>query len=330
MEPAPATPKYTFTVFTATRNRAHTLPRVYESLKSQTFRDFEWLIVDNESTDGTSELVTSWQQESLFPIRYIRHANRGQQGSRNRAAAEAWGELFLTLDSDDSCPPTTLERFKFHWDSIPDDARPGFSGVTGHTADVQGNREGTAFPFDPTDSDSLEIRLKHKVKGEKFGFQRTAVMREFPLPEIDGYTGLMPNSIAWNAIARKYKTRYVNEELKTYYTDQVVSLSRPVNHLEDVPGTLIESRSVINDDLRWLRYAPWTFYLKAAKYSRSALHAGLSLRAQLGELRSTGTRLLWLIALPLGFLVYVAERLGVAHLLPGPRERDIARRSSRT
>ena len=47
MESAPAAPKYTFTVFTATRNRAHTLPRVYESLKSQTFRDFEWLIVDN-------------------------------------------------------------------------------------------------------------------------------------------------------------------------------------------------------------------------------------------------------------------------------------------
>ncbi len=45
-------------------------------------------------------------------------------------------------------------------------------------------------------------------------------MREFLLPEIEGYTGLMPNSIAWNAIARKYKTRYVNEVLKTYYRGQ--------------------------------------------------------------------------------------------------------------
>ena len=64
-------PSFTFTVFTATRNRAHTLPRVYESLKAQTFRDFEWLIIDNESTDGTPDLVARWQDEAPFPVRYI-------------------------------------------------------------------------------------------------------------------------------------------------------------------------------------------------------------------------------------------------------------------
>ena len=78
-DPSPGSP--TFTVFTATHNRRHTLPRVYDSLKAQTFRDFEWLIVDNESTDGTPELVAGWQQELSFPIRYIYHTNRGQQGS---------------------------------------------------------------------------------------------------------------------------------------------------------------------------------------------------------------------------------------------------------
>ncbi len=317
---------YTFTVFTATRNRAHTLPRVYESLKAQTFRDFEWLVVDNASTDGTPELVARWQQEGALPIRYISHENRGQQGSRNRAATEARGELFVTLDSDDSCPPTTLERFKYHWDSIPNDVRHRFSGVTGHTADEHGVMVGSNFPFDPTDSDSLEIRYRYKVKGEKFGFQRTAVMREFPLPEIEGYTGLMPNNIAWNAIARNYKTRYVNEILKTYWQDQTTSLSRPTNHLDDVPGALTEARSMLNHDLRWLRYSPVTFYLKAAKYSRCAFHAGLSLAQQVRQLTSATSRLLWLAALPLGFALYVSERLGVGHLLPGPRERTVAAR----
>ena len=50
-----------FTVYTPTYNRAHTLHRCYESLKVQTFRDFEWLIVDDGSTDGTAELVAGWQ-----------------------------------------------------------------------------------------------------------------------------------------------------------------------------------------------------------------------------------------------------------------------------
>ncbi len=85
--------RYTFTVYTGTRNRAHTLDLPYESLKAQTFRDFEWLIVDNDSTDGTAALVARWQAEAHFPIRYIRHANRGHHGSSNRAVKEARGDL---------------------------------------------------------------------------------------------------------------------------------------------------------------------------------------------------------------------------------------------
>lgn len=49
-----------FTVFTPTYNRAHTLYRVYDSLVSQTFRDFEWFVVDDGSTDGTKTLVSDW------------------------------------------------------------------------------------------------------------------------------------------------------------------------------------------------------------------------------------------------------------------------------
>jgi glycosyltransferase involved in cell wall biosynthesis len=322
-------PAFTFTVFTGTRNRAHTLPRVYESLKAQTFRDFEWLIIDNESTDGTPELIARWQAEADFPIRYIYHANRGQHGSANRGAQEARGELFLRFDSDDSCEPNALERLKHHWDSIPPDERHRFAGVTVLTNNERGEIHGTRFPFDPTDSDSIEIRYRYKVQGEKWGVLRTEIAREFPFPEIPGYVGLMPSSIVWNAIARRYKTRYVNEALKIWYQDQPTTLTKPVNYLDDAPGALIESRSMLNDDLKWFRYAPGTFFLKAAKYARSAFHAGTSAVGQFRELRSPGARLLWLAALPLGFVIYLAERLGIAHLLPGPRERSIARASSR-
>lgn len=321
----PAPPlTFTFTVFTGTRNRAHTLPRVYESLKAQSFRDFEWLIVDNESDDGTPELVAGWEREAPFPIRYIYHANRGKHGSMNRAVAEARGQLFLTFDSDDSCSPHALARLKFHWDSIPFDIRHRFSGVSGHTSDELGVMHGTPFPFDPTDSDSLEIRFKYKVKGENWGFHRTDVMREFPFPEIDGYTGLMPSPIVWCAIARKYKTRYVNEALKIWWQDQATSLSRPGSHLDDIPGTLIESRLMMNNSLRWLPYDPRTFFFRSVLYARSAFHARISLRAQAAAFPSLPARLLWLAGIPVGFVIFLAERHGLVHLLPGRARRGRA------
>jgi glycosyltransferase involved in cell wall biosynthesis len=58
---------YRFTVFSSTYNRAHTLPYVHESLKHQTFQDFEWLIVDDGSTDETQELIKVWQKRKNFP-----------------------------------------------------------------------------------------------------------------------------------------------------------------------------------------------------------------------------------------------------------------------
>ena len=58
------------TLFTPTYNRAHLLPVLYKSIQRQTYRDFEWLIVDDGSVDETENLVTTWLNENDFPIRY--------------------------------------------------------------------------------------------------------------------------------------------------------------------------------------------------------------------------------------------------------------------
>ncbi len=82
------TTSMTFTVFTATYNRAHTLHRVYNALQQQTFRDFEWLVVDDGSTDNTEALVRRWQMESAFPIHYIMQPNGGKHSAHNRSLPE--------------------------------------------------------------------------------------------------------------------------------------------------------------------------------------------------------------------------------------------------
>ncbi len=301
-----ATPK--FTVFTPTFNRAHTLGRVHDSLKVQTFTDFEWLIVDDGSDDETTELVTGWTEASPFPIHYLRQTNQGKHMAFNLGVREARGELFLSLDSDDGCVPTALERFKHHWDAIPADERPGFSAVTALCLDQHGDLVGTAFPTSPLDSDALEIQYRHKLKGEKWGFHRTSVLREFPFPEMPGES-FVSERLVWDRIAIRYRTRYVNEPLRIYHTgDGNPNLSgedrQPARHADMYQ---LVWRAQLTEQLRWLRYAPLRFAIAAVQFSRFTLHRGVSLRRELRTLPGP-SRVLCLITLPAALGLYARDQ----------------------
>ena len=97
------------TVFTPAYNRAVTLPRLYESLLRQTCFDFEWLIIDDGSSDDTSRLIHSFTGEGKFPVRYVYKENGGKHTAHNLALEEAEGEWFLCVDSDDTLAPDAVE-----------------------------------------------------------------------------------------------------------------------------------------------------------------------------------------------------------------------------
>ncbi|MDM9381274.1 glycosyltransferase family 2 protein [Chlorogloeopsis sp. ULAP01] len=299
--------QYVFTVFTATYNRAYTLPRVYESLKAQTYCDFEWLIIDDGSTDNTKELVEQWQEENQFPIRYIYQQNGGLHIALNRGARVAQGELFLQLDSDDSCVPEALERLKYHWDSIPLDKRENFTGVTGLCNDQYGNIVGNLFPYHPIDSDVLEIRYRFKVIGEKWGFNRTDILRQFPYSEeIRG--GYISQNVIWNKIARQYKTRFVNEFLRIYWTDQPSIMRNTSNPGKNALGERLSLLTILNEEIDWFKFAPVSFLRAAIHYSRFSFHLNIAITDQMSNIAPMLGKLLWLIVLPIGYLLYFKDK----------------------
>lgn len=91
------------TIFTPTYNRAELLPRLHKSLQEQTNKNFEWIVVDDGSTDNTKEVIENiiLQQENDFPIRYFYKENGGKHTAINRGVREANGDLFFIVDSDD-------------------------------------------------------------------------------------------------------------------------------------------------------------------------------------------------------------------------------------
>ena len=102
---------YKVTVFTPTYNRAYILENLYRSLQRQSCTDFEWLIVDDGSSDDTQALVESWQaEENPFPIRYVYQENGGKCRAINRGLELLLATWEQRRESHliNRCPATTL------------------------------------------------------------------------------------------------------------------------------------------------------------------------------------------------------------------------------
>lgn len=101
-----------FTVFTPTYNRGHLLPRLFESLCNQTVRNFEWLIIDDGSTDDTENVVANFKEKADFPILYLKQKNQGKHIAINLCLLHAKGKWYLPIDSDDFLGEDALEVCK--------------------------------------------------------------------------------------------------------------------------------------------------------------------------------------------------------------------------
>ena len=293
-----------FSILIPTFNRGHLLARALESAERQTFRDFEVVIIDDGSTDGTRDLVQKWQQRAPFPIVYHWQENQGKHGAHNTALAFLRGFFTVILDSDDVLVPNALERLKFHWDSIPADRKSKFSGVEGLVCYFDGAIEGTRFPLDVLDADYLSLRKRYRVGGDKRGCVRSDILREFPFPRFAGERHVRP-SLLWKRVAQKYQTRFVNE---------VVQL------VERQPGGLSSDRF----RLRTRNPAGFRFYFmedvnlhgkddplgqrlqSCANFVRYSFHSGSSLAQQFHDIRYPA---LWLLSLPRGMLAWIRDRI---------------------
>jgi glycosyltransferase involved in cell wall biosynthesis len=201
-----------FTVLTPTFNRARCLQRVYESLCAQTFRDFEWVIVDDGGADGTRELVAQWKP--FFPIRYTWKPNGGMHTAINAGVQQAAGEFVLLMDDDDYCVPHALERFDDRWKQISNPDR--FAFLVGICYREDGKTIlGSRLPRDYVDAFTVGEKIA-LCQTDRWGICRADVFRQFPYPEFKNER-FIDLGVVQNRIMKKYAARFFDEPLQIHH-----------------------------------------------------------------------------------------------------------------
>lgn len=201
------------TIFTPTYNRGYILDNLYRSLRRQSCRSFEWLIIDDGSADNTEALVRGWMgEENDFPIRYYKVPNGGKCRAINRGLELAAGELFFTVDSDDYLTDDAVEKV-LRWEKeLPRNGK--FCGVAGNLGTSPGQTPNAPLPepwFDGTALDRYS-----RVEGERALVFYTEIHRKYPYPEFDGEK-FMTEAVAWNRMARDgCKIRFYNDIIWIY------------------------------------------------------------------------------------------------------------------
>lgn len=199
------------TVFTPTYNRAYLLPRLYQSLRVQTYHDFEWVIVDDGSKDNTEEVVNRFVSDKpFFTIKYRKTENGGKHRAINRGMDLVDGELFLVMDSDDWLREDALEWIDRVEQSIPMNEKSQFAGVYGLKVYTDGSVVGNTFQQQYCDT-TYFLCGKNGITGDKAEVYYTYLMRKYPFPEYDGEK-FCTECLVWDKIAAEgLKIRYFNE-----------------------------------------------------------------------------------------------------------------------
>ena len=220
------------TVFTPTYNRSYRLPQLYESLRRQTVKTFEWLVVDDGSTDDTEEKLKNWiREETGFPIRYYKKENGGKHTAINWGVTLAKSDWFFIVDSDDYLTDDAIEKAETWIAKISDVSIAGVSGVS-------------IFPDGKIIGDDIIIsvdefvdarnidRDKYGLGGDKAEIYRTDILKKLPFPVFEGERFLSEICV-WNEIAKYgYLVRWYNYPLKVCeYLDDGLSYQNHNNEL---------------------------------------------------------------------------------------------------
>lgn len=235
------------TVLTPAYNRGKLLQKLYESLCAQDCKDFEWLIVDDGSTDDTSKRVEQMKRTADFPISYYKKKNGGKHTALNYAYQFIKTPLIFIVDSDDSltgnaisCVNEIYEEYKDEHDLC------GFSFLRGKPDG--GYLSTSGVPQDGMKESYVECRINRNIGGDMAEVWYTHCLKEYPFPEFQGET-FLGEDIVWVRMSKKYKMRFFNRVIYiSDYLEDGLTNNRRKNNIKSPNGCVARAEAFLDSD----------------------------------------------------------------------------------
>ena len=294
--------KHRFTVVTPCYNSEKFIKRVFDSLKKQTFKNFEWYVINDASTDNTSHLIKKFSETVDFPV--IFHdleKNQGLHNNINQAIKDANGEFFILYGHDDEITKDALETFDYLLSKYNN---PEIGSVYALAKDQTGKLVGKKYPKDEFISNYWSQFFDLGNEAEKFQCWKTDYLREFyPLPTKKPKD--QPSSWLWGKFGMKYQSIFINKVLRTYYTNVETSITATTNR-ESNPN------KIFNYHVTWVNEFQYHIKNKKRRYRGVAacvshgILSGKSIWQILSKIEKNTNKLICLLFYPIA--IYYNKR----------------------
>lgn len=228
---------FDLTILTPTYNRKALLQRLYDSLCKQTKFNFQWLVIDDGSTDGTDKFFRNINTGS-FSIEYYWKKNGGKHTALNFAHPYIKGELVIIVDSDDYLSIDAVETIVRDWEKYKSNLHIAILSYLKESIS-QKKLLSNSFAVDGYISDHIAYRVNHNIKGDMAEVVKADVFKSYKFPVFENEY-MLSEEWLWNHIAMEYKTVYRKKVI--YYCDYIeggltksgrkLLLSNPLGQME--------------------------------------------------------------------------------------------------
>lgn len=289
------------TIFTPTYNRKKYLNSLYESLVRQTYKNFEWIIVDDGSIDDTEIQVSSFINEKKIDILYFFKENGGKHTCINKGIDLASGDLFFIVDSDDFLTDDALERIIYWEKTIDLDLKHKYIGLAGlrmyHNGEVIGGKLKKIY----IDASPAELRYKYKIKGDKAEVFYTEMLKQYKFPIIDKKEKFLTEGVIYNEMSKNnLLIRWFNEGL--YYTEYLpggLTMSGKDRCLENWSGYTYYYNQILELNIP---------LIEKIRHLSNYYRIGLNKFSLYQMYKNINNKIISLVCMPLGFFYYLKDK----------------------